>query len=181
MHSKEYLAELFRYNPKTGLLLYRSNGKEAGSAVFNRIGTWYRRVIVDGMIIYTHRVAWLLATGSWPEKQIDHINGNGLDNRFSNLRDVTEEINRHNFHRRQPTMKALPVGVGHTKGRYHGAYSAKIRDGGRQVYLGRFDSAKEASEAYQKAKRKVMAKLLSIEDGAKEHGVKLPENVEERR
>jgi hypothetical protein len=32
-----------------------------------------------------HRIIWALATGAWPQNQIDHRNGFGTDNRLSNL------------------------------------------------------------------------------------------------
>lgn len=33
-----------------------------------------------------HRVCWLLMTGSWPPREIDHIDTDGTNNRWSNLR-----------------------------------------------------------------------------------------------
>jgi len=44
-----------------------------------------------------HRLAWLYMTGEWPEKHIDHINGEATDNRFVNLRDVAHEENSKNL------------------------------------------------------------------------------------
>ncbi len=37
---------------------------------------------------YAHRVIWLMKTGIWPDV-VDHINGDSIDNRWLNLRNVT--------------------------------------------------------------------------------------------
>jgi HNH endonuclease len=42
------------------------------------------------------RLAWLYMTGEWPKNQIDHINRDKADNRFCNLRDVTQTENMRN-------------------------------------------------------------------------------------
>lgn len=43
--------------------------------------------------IKLHRIAWFLYHGKWPEKCIDHINGNRSDNRIENLRDISRSEN----------------------------------------------------------------------------------------
>lgn len=68
-------------------------GKRAG-AVF-RVG--YRYITLPGCSSATpeHRVIWAMTNGNWPDV-IDHINGDKLDNRFINLRNVTQKVNMSN-------------------------------------------------------------------------------------
>ena len=40
-----------------------------------------------------HRIVWALCYNELPEKTIDHMNGNRLDNRIENLREVTPSEN----------------------------------------------------------------------------------------
>ncbi len=73
---------------------------------------------------------------------VDHINGNGLDNRRCNLRICTQLQNSQNTHRRRPG-----------KSRFRGVFprgdkwQAAIQHDGQPMYLGLFDSEVEAAQA----------------------------------
>jgi len=80
-------------------------------------------------------------------REVDHINGNGLDNRRCNLRICTRRQNQMN--RRKHKGKSCFKGVGCDGVRRK--WRARIRVGGRLIHLGRFENEIDAAEAYDKA------------------------------
>jgi hypothetical protein len=108
---------------------------------------------------YTTKMMHRLILGATRGSVIDHINGNGLDNRRSNLRFCSFSENQWN---RKPN-KNSKTGV---KGVHWSAkekkYVAQIREHGKRIMLGSFRSIEEAALAYrEKAKQLfgVFAKL----------------------
>lgn len=79
------------------------------------------------------------------KRHVDHINGDGLDNRRSNLRFCTQSQNAANA--RNKKRKAPYRGVTKTK---YGRYHARATIDGRREHLGVFDCPKEAARAYDK-------------------------------
>ena len=76
---------------------------------------------------------------------VDHINGNGLDNRRSNLRYVTTSQNAMNQKVRGGSSKYRGVS---RAGRW---WRAVIGADGQQKYLGKFQTEREAAKAYDAA------------------------------
>lgn len=102
MITQQELKQLIHYDPETGDFTWKVNrgkaapGKLAGHICFKNTKQ-YRIIGVNGRIDRAHRLAWLYMTGSWPTDEIDHINGDGTDNRWVNLRQVDRQENCRNM------------------------------------------------------------------------------------
>jgi hypothetical protein len=96
----EKMKEFIDYDPETGDMTWvkvLSNRAKAGDKCGRNVDAkGYGRVCFDGKQYRAHRVAWALHYGSNPDGIIDHINGNRLDNRISNLRIVDTTQNARN-------------------------------------------------------------------------------------
>lgn len=87
--------------------------------------------------LYLHR----LVTGYEGNLDIDHINGNGLDNRKKNLRICSRSRNIMNLHRKYQGVRKMESG----------RYRAVIKHNYKNIYIGTYDTIEEALEA-RKAK-----------------------------
>lgn len=96
--------------------------------------------------IYMHR----LLCGATGDCEVDHINGDRLDNRKQNLRIVSRSENLLN--RRVPSSISTTGYIGVE--RHRDKFAARIRIKGKRIFIGNFNTAEEASEAYQKYKIK---------------------------
>lgn len=84
-------------------------------------------------------------------KEVDHINGNGLDNRESNLRVCSRSQNaRNRSHNRNSFSQLRGVGW-HKKSMKWQAY---IKVDGKSIHLGLFETKNEAAKAFNVACKK---------------------------
>jgi len=141
---------LFNYCPKTGALTWRITtgsfkvGQEAGTVARNEDYCSYRNVSIFNERYKAHRIAWLLQTGSWPEKYIDHIDGDGLNNKWENLRQVSPSQNLVNQKVRSDSASGIK-GVSYNKRR--SAWQAYINLGRKRKHLGYHETLEEAAAA----------------------------------
>jgi len=156
--SAERLRELFDYEPATGEFKRRHptrNGHKAGSvagtAQKNRKP--YLIIKIDGRLYYCHRLAWLYVYGEMPDALIDHINGDGMDNRICNLRPVT---NQQNLQASKKTPKHNTSGLtGAHYSKRMKAWIAGISVDDKRKHIGTFATAEDAHAAYLAEKKKV--------------------------
>lgn len=109
----------------------------------------YRVTRFDSKVVRVHRLAFYLMEGEWPECDVDHINGDRSDNRWSNLRKVDRVTNLQNIRKATAASSSGLLGACKSGDRWR----ARIRVAGRCVSLGAFSTPEEAHAAYLKAKR----------------------------
>lgn len=150
---KEIIKRRLAYNPETGVISWKDKSRKvAPGQVAGGVDVHgYIQIAICGRVLKGHRIAWLLVTGDWPKEDIDHINGVRSDNRWGNLRAVTNAINCQNKRAPLPSNKSGFLGVSWNRG----AWRATIQIDGKQKSLGRFSDPRIAHEAYLSAKREL--------------------------
>jgi len=165
------LKSILHYDPETGTWtwLKRSDvrpqwngrwaGKRAGYARQATGGGMYWSVRIYDWPFHSGRLAWLYMTGSWPAALVDHKNLDGLDDRWENLREATKTQNAANTaigSRNKTGFK----GVSFSK--IAGRYRATIKDGGKQRWLGYFETPAEAHAAYCRAATEIFGEFARV-------------------
>lgn len=114
-------------------------------------GMWYAQSSIGGKRVGMHN--FIMTTGTGME--VDHIDGQCLNNTRTNLRVVSHSTNCRN---RGPNKNCTSKYKGvHWYGRI-GKWSARIKDKGRTFFLGNFTDEIDAALAYN-AKAKELGRL----------------------
>lgn len=151
--TQKYLKQRLLYEPETGDFYWKTVitrpdvlGKKAGCI---HPASGYVEIGLNRKIYKAHRLAWLYVYGVFPKGLIDHINRNRIDNRIANLREVNKAENLQN-----QTLRAVSKTgfMGASFNTQKQKYVAQITVFGKKIYLGQFDSAEEAHQAYMRKK-----------------------------
>jgi hypothetical protein len=122
-------------------------GKPAGSLASRK--KYYSVQAIPGKSVRAHHVVWFLFHGSAPDAILDHINGNGLDNRIENLRPANSTEN--NWNRKIQTANISGIKNVYYREKY-GTYRVSIWKHNKQINIGTFKTVEEAVLAAQKAR-----------------------------
>lgn len=113
---------------------------------------FYAKAWFGKSCIYMHR----LIAAAGPDRVVDHINRNGLDNRRANLRLAT--VGENNINRRVRLAASGFRGVYPARDKY----SARIWKGGRSIGLGIYATAQEAAKAFDAAARELHGDFAAL-------------------
>lgn len=174
--TQKHLRERLHYDPETGYFFWlkrpvrggsegtdrawneRYAGTRAGTVQHNKrrdgsVDRCYLKIAMKqhGKVYLAHRLAWLYMTGEWPPKEIDHRDGDGLKNRWKNLRAATSTQNGANS---RISSKNTTGFKGVSFNKQAGRYCANIKVRGKQKWLGSFDAPEPAHAAYLAAAEK---------------------------
>jgi hypothetical protein len=147
--------ELLHYDPEMGVFTWRERdqqwfGSDGACKAWNeqfagkQNSGGHRQIRILGRAYLVHRLAWLYQTGAWPPDEIDHINRNPKDNRWSNLRLASHAENQRNTNARANNTSGFK-GVS----RNYEKWVAQIRVDGKRMHLGTFMTPEGASLAYR--------------------------------
>lgn len=146
MITQQRLRELFFYDGEDLINLARRGRRgHIGAVAGNYDKDGYIIIQIGGIKYRRARLIWLYVTGQWPEYEVDHKNGIPDDDSWDNLRDATRSDNVANSTR--------PIGSSGLRGvnrdpKNPTLWRARVAYGNSRQWLGPFDTAKEAHEAY---------------------------------
>lgn len=149
--TQEVLLGAFEYNKYTGNLTHKYttlSGKRGELATFDH-SRGYLSICIGRKQYLAHRIIYLMVTGEWPQ-HIDHINHIKRDNRWVNLRNVSQDDNNRNMPQQQNNSTGV---VGVSFHRPTGKYRACISIKGKAKHLGMFESVAAAAAARDEANK----------------------------
>jgi hypothetical protein len=147
--TQEYLKEALHYDENNGIFTWNHRPlghfkskwasivwnktlghKSAGSAKRSR-STEYIYIRINSKAYLAHRLAWLYIHGEWPN-QIDHEDGNGLNNKLKNLRNVSNKQNAKNCRVRKNNKSGI---MGVILNKKTNKWESRIKVNYKQIYL----------------------------------------------
>ncbi len=145
------LHELFDY--RDGELFWKVSKAirvKVGDCAGGISGSGYKYIKIDGKSYSCHRLIFCMIHGYLP-KEIDHIDGNPLNNRIENLREVNHSDNLKNT-KLQSNNKSGVKGVYWHKGNKNWCVNIVVDK--KYVYIGSYNSLEKATLAAYSARNK---------------------------
>ena len=148
--NQNILEQLISYDPDTGVVVRIGRVVTGGkikpyhNVPTTKSASGYLQIGILSKIYYTHRLIFLLINGEFPQYEVDHINGDRIDNRWVNLRLVTRGVNVRNSGKNSKNTSGFNGVYFDKAGK---KWLACIWREGAQRHLGYFDNIEDAVEA----------------------------------
>lgn len=165
--SKEYLDECLDYNPETGVFTWKERpihhfvsqhgfkvwnakyaGRIAGSEWTSFKGKKYLRISINKKHYKAHRLAFAIMGENIDGIEIDHDDGNGLNNAWSNIFKSDRNSNMQNSRKRRDNTSGT---TGVTWHNVNSTWKARIYVGGKEKCIGYFKNKDDAIKARKQA------------------------------
>lgn len=143
MLTQKEVRRLFNYNKRTGILKWKiSSGRaKIGNIAGSVNDKGYIQIGINGKQHLAHRLIWLYVKGYFPEHGIDHKNRIRHDNRWTNLREESQQCNMRNCGLRSDNTSGIK-GVFFNK--QVNKWQVQIQINKKVKYLGYYDNFDEA-------------------------------------
>ena len=149
MITQKRLKEVLHYCPETGVftrLIVTGNNGPIGQVVGrpttskgSRIS--YLRIGIDKYNYGAHRLAFLYMTGKIAKVCVDHIDGDGLNNKWSNIIESSKSENAKNCYLNSANTSGF---AGVTWSKQIKRWTARIYIGGKSTHIGCFKDKQDA-------------------------------------
>ena len=174
--TKQEVIDRLNYDPLTGDFTWKRRndlqskswntrfaGKKAGSRLVSKKNgdgsarAVYWKISLNDKPYLAHRLAWLIMTGNPPDDQIDHRDGDTLNNSFENLRECSNSQNSQNTRSRGATSSFKGVSLNQ-----YGRWYAQLKHHGQHLLCKTFADEVEAAKAYDMAAIKAFGSFARL-------------------
>ena len=143
--TRERLLQLLRYDPEAGIFRWISRRGVTAGSIAGSPCNGYNVIRVDGQNWRASHLAVLIMTGDFPANEVDHIDCNPANDRWSNLREATRSQNGWNTRVSKRSKSGLKGAYWHNQMK---KWRAQVLENGRCKHIGLFDTAEDAHAAY---------------------------------
>jgi len=154
MITQKELKEVLNYNPKNGLFTWKikaNKDRNIGSVAGSKNKKGYVIIGYDRKTYLGHRLAHLYMLGEFPKNQIDHKDHIKHNNKWKNLREVTNQENHKNM-TIQKNNKSGHIGVSFNKEK--NKFQSYITVNNKKINLGYYVELNSAIYARKQAETK---------------------------
>jgi hypothetical protein len=141
------LQSILNYDAKTGIFtrkVKRNFKQKIGEQCGTLHSSGYFHITINKRTYKAHRLAWLYVYGKWPNKMIDHINGNPNDNRICNLRECSNSQNQYNAKLRKDNTSGIKGVSWHKDAK---KWAVHLNVNGKHKYIGIYETKELAESA----------------------------------